>query len=100
MKAILAITFVVFSASLVSAQSWDNRNSGWGSQRNSQPFGQTYGSGSNPSGHFVQPHIRNDGSLNSGGFRSNPNNTQFDNFGSRGNVNPYSGSVGTRSPRY
>ena len=32
--------------------------------------------------------------------QTNPNNTQMDNYGTRGNVNPYTGQTGTRAPRY
>jgi hypothetical protein len=31
---------------------------------------------------------------------TNPNSTQRDNYGATGNVNPYTGAVGTRNPRY
>jgi hypothetical protein len=31
---------------------------------------------------------------------TNPNNTQRDNFTATGNVNPYTGMVGHRTPRY
>jgi hypothetical protein len=31
---------------------------------------------------------------------TNPNNTQRDNFTATGNVNPYTGTVGHRTPRY
>jgi hypothetical protein len=31
---------------------------------------------------------------------TNPNSTQMDNYSTRGNVNPYTGAVGTRTPRY
>ena len=30
----------------------------------------------------------------------NPNSTQMDNYGTGGNVNPYTGAVGTRTPKY
>jgi hypothetical protein len=32
--------------------------------------------------------------------QTNPNTTQTDNYGTRGNVNPHTGAVGTRNPRY
>ena len=32
--------------------------------------------------------------------QTNPNNTQMDNYSTRGNVNPYTGAVGTRNPKY
>ena len=38
-------------------------------------------------GTYVQPH-----------YRSSPNNTTLDNYSTRGNVNPYTGAVGTRDP--
>jgi hypothetical protein len=41
------------------------------------------------SGTYVQPHQQ-----------TNSNNTQLDNYGTRGNVNPYTGAVGTRGARY
>jgi hypothetical protein len=59
-----------------------------------------YGTGSNPNGHYVQPHVNSNGTYTSGHYQSNPNNTQYDNYGTRGNVNPYTGQVGTHSPRY
>jgi hypothetical protein len=97
MRIVLVVVGVLAGICAANAQGWDSRNSGFG---NSRGGSQSYGTGSNPNGHFVQPHSRSDGSYNSGGYRSNPNSSQFDNYGSRGNVNPYSGSVGTRSPRF
>jgi hypothetical protein len=41
------------------------------------------------SGTYVQPYVA-----------TNPNSTQRDNYGATGNVNPYTGAVGTRNPRY
>ena len=38
-------------------------------------------------GTYVQPH-----------YRSDPNGSTSDNWSSKGNVNPYTGAVGTRSP--
>ena len=60
----------------------------------------TYGTGSNSSSHsvsgfttsqvtYVQPHTA-----------TNPNSTQYDNYGSRGNYIPNNGTFATRSPRY
>jgi hypothetical protein len=39
-------------------------------------------------GSYVQPHIR-----------TNPNRTQLDNFSTRGNINPYTGKIGTRKSK-
>lgn len=59
-----------------------------------------YGSGSNSSSHGVQGYTRSDGSYVQPHHRTNPNSTQMDNYGTRGNSNPYTGAYGTRSPRY
>lgn len=61
---------------------------------------QGFGTGSNSNTHFVQPYVDRGGQLHSGHYQTNPNNTQFDNFGTRGNYNPYTGQYGTRSPGY
>jgi len=59
-----------------------------------------YGYGSNSSTHVVSPYVNNHGTYVQGSHATNPNNTQTDNYTSRGNVNPYTGAVGTRTPRY
>jgi hypothetical protein len=38
-------------------------------------------------GTYVQPHMR-----------TSPNNTKMDNWSTKGNVNPYTGKAGTKSP--
>jgi hypothetical protein len=59
-----------------------------------------YGTGSNPNSHYVAPHTTHNGNYVSGHYQTNPNNTQRDNYGTLGNVNPYTGAVGTRGARY
>lgn len=62
--------------------------------------GYNYGTGSNPQGHPVQGHTNSNGSYTQPHYQSNPNSTQLDNYGTRGNTNPFTGQTGTRSPRY
>jgi hypothetical protein len=59
-----------------------------------------YGTGSNPSSHSVQGHTTSSGTYVQPYVATNPNSTQRDNYGATGNVNPYTGAVGTRNPRY
>lgn len=78
-----------------------SRDSGYGSSYGStygSSSGSTYGS-SGSRDHFVRPHNRDDGSSVGGHYRTNPNGTTLDNYGTRGNVNPYTGKSGTR-PAY
>jgi hypothetical protein len=59
-----------------------------------------YGTGSNPNTHGVQGHTTSSGTYVQPHVATNPNSTQRDNFSATGNVNPYTGAVGTRNPRY
>ena len=60
----------------------------------------TYGTGSNPNSHSVQGYTTNSGTYVQPHQQTNPNSTQRDNYGATGNVNPYTGVVGTYHPRY
>jgi hypothetical protein len=61
---------------------------------------QYLGTGSNPNSHPVQGYVTNSGTYVQPHQQTNPNSTQRDNYGATGNVNPYTGVVGTRTPRY
>ena len=61
---------------------------------------QLYGTGSNRSSHSVSGYTTSRGTYVPPHTQTNPNGTQLDNYGTRGNVNPYSGAVGTRYGRY
>ncbi|TAI64393.1 hypothetical protein [Bradyrhizobium sp. Leo170] len=61
---------------------------------------QLYGTGSNSRSHGVSGHYTSSGTYVQPYVATNPNSTQMDNYSTRGNVNPYTGQVGTRNPRY
>ena len=46
----------------------------------------------------VKPYTKRDGTYVQPHHRTAPNSTQRDNFGSKPNVNPYTGKPGTREP--
>ena len=52
------------------------------------------------SDHYVTGHMRSNGTYVQGHYQSNPNKTQRDNYGTRGNYNPYTGKRGTKNPKY
>lgn len=79
----LTLALIVASATAASAQ------------YNSRGYG-GYGTGSNPSSHYVQPHVQRNGNYVGGHYQTNPNGTTLDNYGTRGNYNPYSGTTGRR----
>ena len=58
------------------------------------------GTGSNPSSHPVQGYTTNSGTYVPPHQQTNPNGTQRDNYSATGNVNPYTGAVGTRNPQH
>lgn len=49
---------------------------------------------------YQRPHIDKNGRYSEGGYRAKPNGTQFDNYSTKGNVNPYSGKKGSRNARH
>lgn len=54
---------------------------------------------------YVDGYFRKDGTYVAPHYRSEPNQFRFDNYGARGNVNPYTGERGTQPnefspPRY
>jgi hypothetical protein len=61
---------------------------------------QNFGTGSNSRSHSVQGHTTTSGTYVAPHVATNPNSTQRDNHSATGNVNPYTGAVGTRTPRY
>jgi hypothetical protein len=46
----------------------------------------------------VRSYIRHNGQYVSPHFRTAPNHTKLDNWSTRGNVNPYTGRIGTKAP--
>jgi len=61
---------------------------------------QYYGTGTNLNTHTSSGYTTNRGTYVAPYVATNPNPTQRDNFTATGNVNPYTGAVGTRNPRY
>lgn len=49
---------------------------------------------------YVRGYYRRDGSYIQPHYRSSPNSTPTDNYGFRGNMNPYTGERGTDSYRH
>jgi hypothetical protein len=98
MKIVIATALVLVTAGSANAQYNYNRGNsyggGFGSNRGMS------GTGSNPNSYYVHPSPRMDGGITSGHYRTTPNNTQFDNYGTRGNYNPHTGTYGTRGARY
>jgi hypothetical protein len=49
---------------------------------------------------YVNGYFRKDGTYVEGYFKSSPNTTNIDNYSTQGNVNPRTGTQGTRAPDY
>ncbi len=94
MKYALALASALF----LSTVSLANAQYGYGT--NPYPSSGLNGTGSNPNSHYVRPYTTQSGTYVAPRYQTNPNNTQMDNFGTRGNYNPYTGQYGTRSPRW
>jgi len=48
---------------------------------------------------WVRPYVRSDGTMVQGHWQSAPNGTPYDNYSTRGHINPYTGREGTVQPR-
>jgi len=46
----------------------------------------------------VKPYVTKNGTYKPNSYRTSPNSTKTDNYGSKGNFNPYTGKVGTVDP--
>ncbi len=93
-KMILAAALVVVSAMSVNAQSFGSYNSS--SRRSSSTS--TYGT--NSSVRYQRGYTRSNGTYVSGHMKTNTNTTNHDNFSTRSNYNPYTGSTGSRARDY
>lgn len=91
-KIILLAIIAIASFVSVNAQSY---NSYGNSNRRSSSYG-SYGS-TNSSVRYQAGYTRSNGTYVSGHFKTNSNSTNHDNFSTRGNSNPYTGSIGSRA---
>ena len=93
---------LVFTVAAVGAHAQSKKGYGYQSPTYTAPSytytAPSYGYGSNSSSHYVAPAIKSDGTYVNGHMRSNPNDTKLDNWSTKGNVNPYTGAVGTKDP--
>jgi hypothetical protein len=83
MKTVIACALVIASMGTASAQYLGG-----------------YGSGSNSRSHSVSGYTTSRGAYVQPHQATNPNSTQMDNYSTRGNLNPHTGTYGTRTPRY
>ena len=47
---------------------------------------------------YVQGHTKKDGTYVAPHYRSNPDSNVYNNWSTKGNVNPYTGQAGTKNP--
>jgi hypothetical protein len=88
MKTFFALSLLITCTSTAYAQTYYRQPSS------------AYGTGSNPSSEGVSGYTRQNGTYVQPYQRSAPDNTQYDNYSARGNVNPYTGQAGTKTPKY
>lgn len=97
LRMMMAAGVLALLASPAAAQ-YGSRGSSYG--HNSYGGTGMLGSGSNSQSHFNSGYTTRSGTYVAPHMSTNPNNTQMDNYGTRGNFNPNTGNYGTRSPRY
>jgi hypothetical protein len=58
------------------------------------------GPGSNPDSHTVQPYVKSSNGVTPGIYQAKPHNTPPSHVGTQGKIDPPTGTVGTRAPRF
>ena len=91
MRINLGLCFLVVCAVFVTTTVAEARGGG-GYRSGSKGYGYT-----NPRSSYVRPSVTRTGQVRSGHFRTAPNNTDKDNFGTSGNANPFTGKNGTKN---
>jgi hypothetical protein len=89
----------VLAASMALAALTTSAAAQYGSTYGSRSYGSpNYGTGSNSNSNRVDGYTRSNGTYVQPYQRTNPNSSTTDNYGARGNYNPYSGRTsGSRS---
>ena len=94
-KIILTAAIALVSMVGAKAQSYYGTSSySYGSRSNG------YGSSTNSSVHYQRGYTRTDGTYVQGHYKTNTNSTNHDNFSTRGNVNSFTGTSGSRARDY
>jgi heat shock protein HslJ len=92
MKSTALIAIVISAFLALSAEAYARGSSSGGKSSLS-------GTGSNSSSHRVSGYTKKDGTYVAPHQQTNPNSTQQDNYSAKGNINPYTGTVGTKIPK-
>jgi hypothetical protein len=98
MKTIISLCLIT-AASVVSAQGYSQSadfSSGLSKALTTSIHSLGVRTGSNPSSTYVRPYLTQEGTVVQGYHRTAPDNSILNNFSTVGNVNPYTGAVGTR----
>ena len=64
------------------------------------PKTSSYGTGSSSYHEHVNGYTKSNGTYVAPHMRTHANSTQYDNFSTRGNYNPYTNKTGDKAPRY
>ena len=99
-KLALGILSLALVGTLSSPADAYSSSSGYNSYGSSSRSYGGNGTGSNLSSTTVRGYTRSDGGYVDSHRRSTANSTQYDNWSTRGNTNPYTGKRGTKTPRY
>lgn len=92
--ALALVSIISANAQIYSGYSGNSIYSGYSRSSSS------YSTGTNSSVRYQSGYTRSDGTYVQGHYKTNSNSSNHDNFSTRGNSNPYTGSTGTRARDY
>lgn len=95
-------TIILTAALFLSGSTLSLAQGSYGTNNNYDYLGNSYNSpytnNANPNSVDVRGYTRKDGTYVQPHKRSSPNSTTYDNWSTRGNINPYTGKMGTKNP--
>lgn len=94
-SALLAAAVLCIGAASAPAQA---KGGGGGRSSGTHGSAHSYSSGSSGGSHSTSGYTKSNGTYVAPSHAKNPNDTKSDNWSTKGNVNPYTGKEGTKSP--
>jgi hypothetical protein len=100
-KLVLVLIAFMAMTSSIFGQSYNDFNSSvYGNSRSSRRSNSSIYGSTNNNVRYQSSYTRNDGTFVTGHYRTMPNSTNHDNFSTRDNSNPFTGTTGTRARDY
>jgi len=93
---LVALITLISSNVLAKSKDYEYGGTSRSSSKSGNDYGSGYGTGANSSNERVNGYTKQDGTYVDSYQRTKANNTDSDNYSTKGNYNPYSGKTGSK----